>query len=150
MTESQKELISRIVMQPINQLQTDLVEVEYRREEGDQYLRIYIDREAGVSLDLCSRISRAIQGLIDEAGIEYDHLEVSSPGLNRKITSAQDLVRFEGQPVKVKLSKRFEGPRQEVGVLIGHSELTIKVENEQGTVELPRSEITVVRLHPNL
>ncbi len=150
MTESQKELISRIVMQPINQLQTDLVEVEYRREEGDQYLRIYIDREAGVSLDLCSRISRAIQGLIDEAGIEYDHLEVSSPGLNRKITSDQDLVRFEGQPVKVKLSKRFEGPRQVVGVLIGHSELTIKVENEQGTVELPRSEITVVRLHPNL
>jgi ribosome maturation factor RimP len=137
-------------MQPINQLQTDLVEVEYRREEGDQYLRIYIDREAGVSLDLCSRISRAIQGLIDEAGIEYDHLEVSSPGLNRKITSDQDLVRFEGQPVKVKLSKRFEGPRQVVGVLIGHSELTIKVENEQGTVELPRSEITVVRLHPNL
>lgn len=150
MTESQKELISRIVMQPINQLQTDLVEVEYRREEGDQYLRIYIDREAGVSLDLCSRISRAIQGLIDEAGIEYDHLEVSSPGLNRKITSDQDLVRFEGQPVKVKLSKRFEGPRQVVGVLIGHSELTLKVENEQGTVELPRSEITVVRLHPNL
>jgi ribosome maturation factor RimP len=150
LAESQLELISRIVVQPISQLQADLVEVEYRREDGDLYLRVFIDQETGVNLELCSRISRAIKGLIDEAGIEYDHLEVSSPGLNRKITSDKDLVRFEGQPVKVKLSKRFEGPRQVVGVLTGHSELTLTVENEQGTVELPRSEITVVRLHPNL
>lgn len=150
MAESKKELISRIVIEPIKQLQADLVEVEYRREDGDLYLRVFIDRETGVTLDLCSRISRAIQGLIDEAGIEYDHLEVSSPGINRKLTSDRDFIRFEGQPVKVKLSKGFEGPRQVVGVLIGHSELTLKVENEQGIVELPRSEITVVRLHPNL
>lgn len=150
MAVSQIELISRMIEKPISQLSAELVEIEYRREEGDQYLRIFIDREAGVNLDLCSRVSRAVKELIDAAGIEYDHLEVSSPGLNRKLTSDKDFTRFNGQRVKVKLSKRFDGPRQVVGVLIGHSELTLKVENEQGIMELPRSEITVVRLHPDL
>ena len=62
--------------------------------------------------------------------------------MNRKLISNKDFQRFNGQRVKVKLSKRFDGPRQVVGVLIGHSEQVLKVENEQGTVEIPRSEIT--------
>jgi ribosome maturation factor RimP len=147
---SQIELISRMIEKPISQLAAELVEVEYRREDGDRYLRIFIDRESGVDLDLCSRVSRAVKELVDTAGIEYDHLEVSSPGLNRKLISDTDFTRFNGQRVKVKLSKRFDGPRQVVGVLIGHNELTLKVENEEGIMELPRSEITVVRLHPDL
>lgn len=150
MAESHIEDIYQKIEKPINQLQAELVDIEYRREDGDQYLRIFIDRETGVDLDLCSRVSRAIKEIIDTAGIEYDHLEVSSPGLNRKLTSDKDFVRFNGQPVKVKLAKRFNGPRQVVGVLIGHSELTLTVENEQGVFELPRNEITVVRLHPEL
>lgn len=55
MAESKKELISRIVIEPIKQLQADLVEVEYRREDGDLFLRIFIDRETGVTLDLHHR-----------------------------------------------------------------------------------------------
>ena len=150
MAKSKIDLITSMIEEPIRQLSAELVEVEYRREAGDQYLRIFIDREAGVDLDLCSRVSRAIKGLVDEQGIEYDHLEVSSPGLNRKLISDKDFQRFNGQRVKVKLSKRFDGPRQVVGVLIGHSEQVLKVENEEGIVEIPRSEITVVRLHPDL
>lgn len=150
MAESQIESIAQKIEESIGQLQAELVEIEYRRENGDQYLRIFIDRETGVDLDLCSRVTRAIKDIIDTAGVEYDHLEVSSPGIDRKLIHDRDFVRFNGQPVKVKLSKKFNGPRQVVGVLIGHSESTITVENEQGVFELPRSEITVVRLHPEL
>lgn len=150
MAESQIDSIAQKIAEPIGQLQAELVEVEYRRENGDQYLRIFIDRETGVDLDLCSRVSRTVKDIIDAAGIEYDHLEVSSPGLDRKLIHDRDFVRFNGQPVKVKLAKRFNGPRQVVGVLIGHSEQVLKVENEEGIVEIPRSEITVVRLHPDL
>ncbi|HOB11788.1 MAG TPA: ribosome maturation factor RimP [Syntrophomonadaceae bacterium] len=150
MAESQIDSIAQKIAEPIGQLQAELVEVEYRRENGDQYLRIFIDRETGVDLDLCSRVSRTVKDIIDAAGIEYDHLEVSSPGLDRKLIHDRDFVRFNGQPVKVKLAKRFNGPRQVVGVLIGHNELTLTVKNEEGVFELPRSEITVVRLHPEL
>jgi len=150
LAESQIDSIAQKIAEPIGQLQAELVEVEYRRENGDQYLRIFIDRETGVDLDLCSRVSRTVKDIIDAAGIEYDHLEVSSPGLDRKLIHDRDFVRFNGQPVKVKLAKRFNGPRQVVGVLIGHNELTLTVKNEEGVFELPRSEITVVRLHPEL
>lgn len=150
MAESLIESIAQKIEEPIGQLQAELVEVEYRREDGDKYLRIFIDRETGVDLGLCSRVSRAIKDIIDTSGVEYDHLEVSSPGLDRKLIHDKDFVRFNGQPVKVKLTKRFNGPRQVVGVLIGHNDLTLTVKNEQGVYELPRSEITVVRLHPEL
>ena len=60
MAKSKIDLISSMIEEPIRQLSAELVEVEYRREAGDQYLRIFIDREAGVDLDLCSRVSRAI------------------------------------------------------------------------------------------
>ncbi|HOQ09862.1 MAG TPA: ribosome maturation factor RimP [Syntrophomonadaceae bacterium] len=150
MADSPIESLAQKIEEPIRHLQAELVEIEYRRESGDQYLRIFIDRESGVDLDLCSRVSRAIKDIIDASGIEYDHLEVSSPGLDRKLIHDRDFVRFNGQPVKVKLSKRFNGPRQVVGVLIGNSESTITVKNDQGVFELPRSEITVVRLHPQL
>lgn len=142
--------ISGLIEEKIHQLHADLVEVEYRREDGDQFLRIYIDHNDGVSLDLCSSISRVVKETIDTAEIDYDHLEVSSPGIDRKLKTDQDFLRFQGNQVKVKLTRNYAGPRQVIGVLTGYSDETLEVEAEQGLVSLPRQEITVVRLHPDL
>lgn len=138
-----------MIEKQIHQLQAELVEVEYRHENGDLFLRIFIDRETGVDLDLCTGVSRHVKEIIDSAGIEYDHLEVSSPGMNRKLRNDADFCRFNGKTVKVNMTKKYEGPRQVVGVLVGYDEQTLKVEKESGVLELPRSEITVVRLHPD-
>jgi ribosome maturation factor RimP len=107
--------ISGLIEEKIHQLHADLVEVEYRREDGDRFLRIYIDHNDGVSLDLCSSISRVVKEIIDTAEIDYDHLEVSSPGIDRKLKTDQDFLRFQGNKVKVKLSRNYTGPRQVIG-----------------------------------
>lgn len=142
--------ISGLIEEEIHQLHADLVEVEYRREDGDQFLRIYIDHNDGVSLDLCSSISRVVKEIIDTAEIDYDHLEVSSPGIDRKLKTDQDFLRFQGNKVKVKLTRNYSGPRQVIGILTGYSDEVLEVEAEQGLESLPRQEITVVRLHPDV
>lgn len=144
------ERISGIIEEKIHRFDADLVEVEYRREDGDRYLRVFIDRETGVDLDLCSSVSRVVKDIVDAAGIDYAHLEVSSPGINRKLKSDGDFQRYQGEQVKVKLTRDFDGPRTIIGTLNGFSDKMLQVESEQGILNLPRSEITVVRLHPHL
>lgn len=142
--------LEALLQRPLEKLGFDLVEIEYQREAGDRILRLYIDREEGIDLEACSQASRAVKGLIDEAEIEYDHMEVSSPGLNRVIKTDRDLQRFTGQTIRLKTVQAYEGPRKMVGTLQGFSPTEISIINrENHLVTIPRDMISIIRLHPD-
>ena len=99
----------------------ELVDLEYRREGPRWMLRLFIDKEGGVTVDDCARISRELGDLLDVKDIipQAYVLEVSSPGLNRRVRKKEDFARFVGQKVQLWLIAPRDGRRKIVGDLIG-------------------------------
>ena len=104
----------------------ELVDLEYRRQGPRWVLRLFIDKEGGVTVDDCANISRQLGDLLDAKDIvpQAYVLEVSSPGLNRPIKKKEDFRRFAGRKVELRLVSPLEGRRKIVGDLVG-------IENEK-------------------
>ncbi|WP_245803886.1 ribosome maturation factor RimP [Geothermobacter hydrogeniphilus] len=100
MTERVAELVAPI----IEEFGLELVDVEYKRERSDWFLRLFIDKPGGVTLDDCADLSREVDPLLEVEGLipHAYRLEVSSPGLDRPLKKAADFVRFVGERVRVK------------------------------------------------
>ncbi len=96
----------------------ELLEVELRKEDDVQTLRVFIDRDEGVDLNTCTIATRAIQDIIDQDNIEYDQLEVSSPGPNRILKTDKDFKKFQGSRVKARTLKAMDGQKNFIGVLV--------------------------------
>ncbi len=141
--------IEELVERELDRLAIELVEVEYRRENKEQLLRILIDSEAGVDLNLCSQATRAIKPILDDRNIYYDHLELSSPGLDRILRKDKDFLRFRGSMVKIKMLKPYQGPGKIKGTLVGNDETRIQVEVGGEVMDLPREMVSRVRLYPD-
>ncbi len=131
------------------QIQIDLVDIEYRKESEGQILRIYIDKDTGINLDTCAVASRTIKNLVDEEDLYYDHMEVSSPGLDRIIKKEKDFIRFMGQEINIKTIKGYDGPRKLSGVLTGYKKETLSIKNSDKVIDIPCEFISVVRLKPD-
>lgn len=127
----------------------ELVGVEFHGSEHHGVLRIYIDKEDGITVDDCASVSRQISAVLDvEDPITqaYD-LEVSSPGLNRPLFKATDFQRFAGSKAKIKLAVALNGRKNFSGVLMGiddNEQVIIDVDNE--TFELPLQDIAKANL----
>lgn len=141
--------IQDLIEKELDQLDIELVEVEYCKENKEQMLRVFIDSEAGVDLNLCSQATRAIKPLLDDRNIYYDHLELSSPGLDRILRKDKDFLRFCGSMVKIKMLKQYQGPSKINGILIGTDDAKIQIRVEEEVIDLPRELVTIVRLHPD-
>lgn len=128
----------------------ELLEAEYKKEHDVLTLIIFIDREEGVDLDACTLATRAIQDIIDEDNIEYDLLEVSSPGPKRLLKTEKDFQRFQGERVKARTAKPLNGQKNYIGVLVAADEKYISIETDGKVTQLPREMISVVRLDPEL
>ena len=122
----------------------ELVGVEFSGSASHGILRVYIDREEGVSIDDCASISHQISAILDvEEPIQqaYD-LEVSSPGVDRPLFKVTDFERFRGQPVKIKMSTGLDGRRNFKGVLQGVIDSRfIEVEVDGEVFQLPLTDI---------
>ena len=114
------------------QLGLQLWDVRFVKEGADWFLRIFIDKEGGVSIEDCEAMSRAIDQPLDEADpIEQSYcLEVSSPGLERELTREAHFQQYCGQKIKVRLIRPREGQREFAGVLE-------RAEGKQFTLRLP-------------
>jgi len=99
----------------------ELVDVEFIREPTGWVLRLYVDKEGGVNLDDCSLISREVGTVIEVEELIEQHysLEVSSPGLTRRIKKLSDFDRFKGKFVKLKCYEAVDGSKKMVGKLLG-------------------------------
>jgi ribosome maturation factor RimP len=141
--------LENLIMRELEQHNIELVALEYRKENREQMLRIFIDCEAGVDLDLCTQVTRMIKPLVDEGDFYYDHLEVSSPGLDRPLKNDKDFLRFQGYMVKIKMLKEYDGANKITGVLSGVNDKYILVKVDENILDLPRESLSTVRLHPD-
>lgn len=127
-----------------------LWDVEYVKEAGTWYLRIYIDKETGVSIDDCEAVSRPLSDALDEADpIEGSYtLEVSSAGADRVLKKPEHFEQFMNSEVEVKLYRPREGRKEFVGLLRGYEDSGVTLEVGNETQSFTKQEIALVRLYP--
>jgi len=140
--------ISDLVEPILDELGFELVNVEYLSERGRWVLRIYIDKEGGVTIDDCAMISGELGDLIDIKGIiEHEYvLEVSSPGLDRPLKREADFLRVIGKKIKVRMTVPVNGRRNFSGYLKDMRDQILYIEAEGGLVTLSWPEIDKANL----
>jgi ribosome maturation factor RimP len=113
------EEVSLLIEPILDEMEIELVDVEYLSEGGRWVLRIYVDREGGITLDDCARVSREIEDLIEVKDFFRQPyvLEVSSPGLNRRLKKEKDFARAVGKNVAIRLAAPLDGRRNFKGNL---------------------------------
>ena len=125
-----------------------IYDVEYVKEAGEYYLRAYIDKEAGVTIDDCVEVSRALSDALDQEDFIADAytLEVSSPGLTRALTKDKHLSASLGKPVEVKLFQAVDKCKEFQGVLRSFDQETLTIESEGTDSVFQRGNISLIRL----
>lgn len=139
----------KLLMPLIEKNNFDLVDVEYVKEAGNWYLRAYIDKDGGISVDDCELVSRALSDLLDENDFISDAyiLEVSSPGLGRQLKKEKDFARSIDKEVEIKLYKAIDKQKEIVGFLVAYDDETLTIELEdESTINVSRSNIAIIRL----
>ncbi|SHG56923.1 ribosome maturation factor RimP [Thermosyntropha lipolytica DSM 11003] len=142
--------IEALIAPILSSINIELVDIQYRKENKEQILRIFIDTPQGVDIDTCTRATRAIKDIIDEEDIFYDHLEVSSPGLDRIIKKDKSPERFIGRKVKIKMKKDYPSFKNITGILYGVDEEKIELLVDEEVVEIPWEMTLTVRLYPDI
>mgnify|MGYP001814256245 FL=1 len=134
----------------IERLGYELVDLEARLGGKGGLVRLYIDKPDGIDLDDCEKVSLAVSALLDvEDPIPGNYnLEVSSPGLDRKLTKVEHFQRVEGETVKVQMRFPIEGRRRFRGTLVSSDEENIVVEVDGESHSLPLKTIDTARLVP--
>ena len=125
-----------------------LWDVEYVKEGGDWFLRLYIDKEGGVDINDCEAISRAVDPILDEKDPipgSY-HFEVCSAGLERVLKRPSDFQKYLGSPITVKLYRPRNGMKEIPCVLRAYEDGRLTVEAGKETVTFEKSEVALVRL----
>lgn len=147
--EEYEQKTERLLEPLVQKHNFELVDVEYVKEGGNWFLRAYIDKEGGITVEDCELVSRALSDLLDQHDFIPDAyiLEVSSPGLGRQLKKDKDFARSIGKEVEIKLYKAIEKQKELVGFLVSFNDenLTIETENES-TMDVPRANIALIRL----
>ena len=136
------------MVKPIaDELNYDIYHVEYVKENGELYLRIYIEKDGGITLSDCEALSWRVSDLMDEKDPIKDpyFLEVSSPGLNRTLFTEEHYKRFIGREVMVKFTKSVDGKKNIKGILKEVNEDSIVVEADQ-LINIPKDKIKSVNI----
>jgi len=116
-----------------------------------RFLRVFMDKPGGITVDECAAVSRHLSRLLEVEGIDYDRLEVSSPGLDRPLRRPADFARFAGHKVDVRMRQAdATGRRRYVGVLRGIEGATATVEVDGAPVALQLEGMDRARLVPDL
>jgi ribosome maturation factor RimP len=138
------------VMEPaVAGLGYELVDVQ--ASNGGRLLRLFIDKPGGVDLEDCAAVSRHLTRLLAVEGVDYERLEVSSPGLDRALRKARDFARFAGHKADVRMrTPDASGRRRFVGVLRGAEGGQVSMELEGQTVRLTLEDVERARLVPEL
>jgi ribosome maturation factor RimP len=122
--------------------------VDLERSGRGKLLRIYIDKAGGINVDDCAAVSNHLSRVFAVENIDYDRLEISSPGLDRLLRKEQDFVRFAGHKARVKLRVPVEGQRNFVGVLRETREGKVEIEADGKVVSFDIANLDKARLVP--
>lgn len=148
------ERVSAIARPILDSMRLELVEIEYRRSGREAILRLFIDKEGGVTLDDCAEVSRDLSAILDvEDFIPCNYnLEVSSPGLDRPLKTQADYDRFAGRLVKIRTYEPFaddDGNRRKtfLGILEGFADGVVRIKLQEGqTASIPLERIAKANL----
>lgn len=135
--------------EPLVQAQgCSLWDVEYVREGGEWFLRLYIDKDGGVDIDDCEAVSRTVDPVLDEKDPipESYRFEVCSAGLERVLKRPSDFERFLGEPVLVKLYRPKDGRKEFPGVLKGYKDGDVTISAGGQEITFEKAEVALVRL----
>ena len=149
MAKKDYESKTETLIQPlIDDNHFELVDVEWVKEGANWYLRVYIDKEGGITVDDCELVSRAFEETLDkEDYISENYIfEVSSPGLDRPLKKEKDFIRNIGKDVEVKLYKAINKEKEFVGILTAYDDETVTLEmDDESTMTFNRSDIAIIR-----
>ena len=127
----------------------ELVDVEYVKEAGTWYLRAYIDKPGGITVDDCEIVNRALGDLLDEEDFIEDSyiLEISSPGLGRPLKKERDFARSLGEEVEIRTYRMVNKQKEFRGILKAYDKDTVTIEEEEGQDQIfERENIALIRL----
>ena len=143
------ELVQSFAEPIVLQHGCSLWDVEYVREGGEWFLRLYIDKEGGVDINDCEAISRAVDPVLDEKDPIPDsyHFEVCSAGLERTLKRPSDFQQFMGASVSVRLYKPVDGQKEFVGTLTGYHDGDVSIQMADRELTFRKTEVAQVRLH---
>ena len=138
--------VEGLIEQVVTGLGYELVDIEFSPK--GRLLRIFLDIERGITVDDCATVSNQLQRVFEVENIDYDRLEVSSPGLDRPLKKLADFERFAGEQAQVRLSLPIGNQRNFVGVIERVQDGAVALRTEKGEVLLPFDDIEKARLVP--
>ena len=139
------EAVAALALPIVEQAGCTLWDVEYVKEAGEWFLRVYIDRDSGVDIDCCEAVSRPLSDALDEADpIQGGYtVEVSSAGLDRALKKPEHFEKCMGRTVDLKLYRPVDGGKERTGTLTGYENGAVSVDG----VRFEKKDVAQVRLH---
>lgn len=148
-----EEKVESLIKEKVLELGYELYDVQYAKEGKDYFLRIFIDKEDGIDLNDCEKVSNEINPLLDEKDFikEMYFLEVSSPGIERVLRKDEHLKDAIGKEIEVKLFKPIEKQKEFVGILEDYNEekIILVLEENEEKIEIERKNISLMKLKFN-
>ena len=141
--------VERFLIPIMEEHQFELVDVEYVKEGSDWYLRAYIDKPGGITVDDCEAVSRQFSDILDEKDYIEDSyvFEVSSPGLGRPLKKEKDFARSIGEEVEIRTYRAIDRQKEFTGILKDYDENTVTIVYEDETEQtFERADIALIRL----
>ena len=142
------DLVAELAAPAVAEQGCELWDVEYVKEAGTWYLRLYLDKEGGVDILDCEAVARKVSDLLDEADpIEGSYtFEVSSAGCERPLKRPSDFARFMGSPVTVRLYQNRDGRKEFAGTLRGYDDGAVTIEVGGKELRFEKNEVALCRL----
>ncbi len=143
------DIIEEIVNPFLEEKELELVDIEFVKEGQHRYLRVYLDKENGISLDDCQEVSVYLSEKLDKLDPikENYFLEVSSPGVERPLKKERDFEKYKGRLVEARLYHTLNGEKVFEGKLLGLKENKIIIDRDaKGTIEIPKDKVALVKL----
>ena len=146
--EIYEQKTEELILPILEELQFELVDVEYVKEGGTWYLRAYIDKEGGITVNDCETVSRAFSDKLDEDDFIEDSyiMEISSPGLDRPLKKEKDFARSIGKLVEIRTYRPIEKQKEFCGELTAYDNNSVTIDEEGTPRTFDKKDIALVRL----
>ena len=136
-----------LILPILDRMEFELVDVEYVKEGGIYYLRAYIDKEGGITVNDCEAVAREMNVLLDEKDFIPDSytFEVSSPGLGRPLKKEKDYVRNMGQEVEIRTYRAINRSKEFYGLLSAYDKDSVTIDSDGEMLNFDRKDIALIR-----
>ena len=137
----------KLILPILERLNFELVDVEYVKEGGIYYLRAYIDKEGGITVNDCESVSREMNDLLDEKDFIPDSytFEVSSPGLGRPLKKEKDYIRNMGKEVEIRTYRAINRSKEFYGLLTAYDKDSVTIDTDGEIVKFEKVDIALIR-----